>query len=89
MHFGNSLLVEKSVKISDYGLSYLPIMSAETLIRIGSTSIKERPAGTLYFMSPNMKKLFDKGEYVKAESYFKMLDYLWKSDCFGIGLVIL
>ncbi len=61
MHFGDSLLTPKSIKISDYGLSYLPIMSAESLQKVSLTSIKERPTGTYLFMSPNMKKLYDNG----------------------------
>ncbi len=61
MHFGDSLLKPKSIKISDYGLSYLPIMSADSMKRATLTSIKERPTGTYFFMSPNMKKLYDSG----------------------------
>jgi serine/threonine protein kinase len=57
LHFGNDILTPKSVKISDYGLSYLPFMSLDSLNRV--TSIREKPLGTYYFMSPNLKKLVD------------------------------
>ncbi len=66
LYFGDSLQNPKSIKISDYGLSYLPIMSAESLQKMSLTSIKARPTGTYLFMSPNMKKLYDNGEFIKA-----------------------